>query len=186
VSKLAGPAAAGFPITRRLPPRFRSTQAPNRRRPSRLRIGDCPAYQMLAASNARKEETPAAVSAILFRFSRSPNLKPKAQTLNTKNHRLRRSQHGLPLKPNPKAGAAAPPPSPPPPRTRSSSPCPSPHRRGGRNNSTGYSSYSSFEFQTRKMQLASLYRFPAGQTLERFRRRSISARRKLLLQPPNR
>jgi len=63
----------------------------------------------------------------------SPNLEPKAQTLNPKNRRLRRSQHGLALKPNPKASAAAPPPPPPPPppRTRSFSPCQSPHPSPG-------------------------------------------------------
>ena len=45
----------------------------------------------------------AAASAILF-------LKPKAQIVNQKNRRIRRFQHVLALKQNPKAGAAAPPP----------------------------------------------------------------------------
>jgi hypothetical protein len=59
---------------------------------------------MLAASNARNEETPAATSAILFRDSRCPNLKPRAQTLSQKNRRLRRSEHGLALNQNPEGG----------------------------------------------------------------------------------
>ena len=41
-------------------------------------------------------------SAIVFLDSRSRNLKPKPQALNRKkNRRLRRSEHGLALKPNP-------------------------------------------------------------------------------------
>jgi hypothetical protein len=40
-------------------------------------------------------------SAPLFQDSRSPNLKPVPQTLSQKNHRLRRSEHGLWPRPPP-------------------------------------------------------------------------------------
>jgi hypothetical protein len=51
--------------------------------------------------NAGTEETPAATSVILSRDSRSPDLKPKPQTLNRKNRRLRRSEQTLALNPKP-------------------------------------------------------------------------------------
>jgi hypothetical protein len=86
-----------------------------------------PASHMLAAGNARAEGSSAAASAILFLYSRIPNLKPKAQTLNQKKYpppavSARPSPEAKPRRLTPRP----PPPPPPPPRTRSFSPCPSP------------------------------------------------------------